>query len=176
MKPWIKRTLIGLVGASLLAGGIAAYGHRHHGGWHGPMSAGQTAEQVAKWRGRLLDRAGRELTLDDAQKTRLGLLFDALDAQRQALVGDTPDPRAEMRSLVAGPTFDRAKAQSLVAGKTDAVRMAGPAVIDAAADFYDGLDPGQQARVRAFIDRRHRHGDGVDNAHRRDRGREGSRD
>ncbi len=176
MKPWIKRTLIGLVGVSLLAGGIAAFGHRHHGGWHGPMSAGQTAEQVVKWRGRLLERAGHELTLDEAQKARLGLLFDALDAQRQAFVGATPDPRAEMRALIAGPIFDRAKAQSLVTEKTDAVRMAGPAVIAAAGDFYDALNPAQQARVRELMDRRHRHGDGNDRDHGRDRGRDGARD
>lgn len=171
MKPWIKRTLVGIVGVSLLAGGIAAFGHRHHGGWHGPMSAEQTAEQVAQWRGRLLDRAGSELALDDAQRVRLGDLFDALDAQRQALVGDTPDPRAEMRALIAGPTFDRAKAQSLLTEKTDAVRMAGPAVIAAAGDFFDGLNPDQQARVRALMDRRHRHGGWSDH----DRDREGDR-
>ena len=34
MKTWIKRTLIGLFGASIVVGGLAAYGHRHHG-WGG---------------------------------------------------------------------------------------------------------------------------------------------
>ncbi len=35
MKPWIKRTLFGLFGVSILAGGLSACGHRHHGadGW-----------------------------------------------------------------------------------------------------------------------------------------------
>ena len=29
MKPWIKRTLFGLFGVSLLVGGLTACGHRH---------------------------------------------------------------------------------------------------------------------------------------------------
>ena len=32
MKTWIKRTLIGLFGATILVGGLAACGQRHHGG------------------------------------------------------------------------------------------------------------------------------------------------
>ena len=39
MKTWIKRTLIGLFGVSILVGGIAACGHRHHG-WSGERRLG----------------------------------------------------------------------------------------------------------------------------------------
>ena len=31
MKTWLKRTLIGVFGASLLFGGLAACAQRHHG-------------------------------------------------------------------------------------------------------------------------------------------------
>jgi len=103
--------------------------------------------------------AGSDLQLDDAQKARLGTLFDKLDEQRLALVGSTPDPRAELDALVAGTIFDRGKALTLVTEKTDALRSKGPEVIAAAADFYDSLSPDQQARVRAFMERR-RHGRG----------------
>jgi Spy/CpxP family protein refolding chaperone len=154
MKTWIKRTLIGLFGASILVGGLAACGHRHHG-WGG---AQVSAEDAAKWRERLIDRAGKELQLDDAQKLKLGVVFDKMREQRNALVGSSANPRAELRSLVSGERFDKARAQALVDEKTGAIRAGSPGTIDALADFYDSLKPEQQAKVREFMDKRGRGG------------------
>lgn len=155
MKTWIKRTLIGLVGASVLLGGIAACSHRmHHGhGWHAMSEA-----DAAGFKARVIEKAGRKLELDNAQKARLGVLVDRLREQRNALVGTTPDPRAEVQALVAGPTFDRARAEALVTAKTAALRSKAPEVIAAAADFYDSLRPEQQAELRGFMDRGRRWG------------------
>ena len=151
MRPWIKRTLFGLVGASVLVGGLTACGHgyRHRDGWQ------MSEADAQKMRERMIDRVSRELTLDDAQKQRLGVLADKLREQRQALVGTTADPRAELQALVSGTTFDRARAQSLVEAKTAAVRTKSPEVIAAMADFYDSLKPEQQQKVREFMSRRH---------------------
>jgi Spy/CpxP family protein refolding chaperone len=148
MKTWIKRTLIGLLGATVVLGGIAACSHhRHHGdGWR-PMSE----EDAAKFKAKLVDRAASRLDLDEAQKGKLAVLADKLREQRNALVAGTPDPRAELQSLVAGATFDRAKAQALVEGKTGAIAAKSPEVIAAAADFYDSLRPEQQAKVREMM-------------------------
>ncbi len=154
MKTWIKRTLIGLFGAAILVGGLAACGQRHHG-WGG---AQVSAEDAAKWRGRLLERAGKELQLDDAQKQKLGLVFDRMREQRNALVGSTPNPRAELRALVDGERFDKARAQALVDEKTNALRAGSPQTIDALAAFYDSLKPEQQSKLREFMDKRGRHG------------------
>lgn len=153
MKRWIKRTLIGAFGATILIGGISACGHGHHGGgW-------QMGESDAtKMREKMLDRAGRELKLDDAQKQRLAALADTLKAQRTALMGTTTDPRAEAQALVAGVKFDRERAQAFVESKTTAVRTKSPEVIAAAADFYDSLNPAQQQLVRDFMSRRSRWG------------------
>jgi Spy/CpxP family protein refolding chaperone len=150
MKTWIKRTLIGLFGAGVLLGGIAACSHRHHG-WGGTQLS---AEDAAKWRGRMLDRAAKELQLDDAQKQRLGVVFDRMREQRNALVGSTSDPRAELRALVVGERFDKARAQALVDEKTGALRSGSPQTIDALAEFYDSLKPEQQQKVRDFMERR----------------------
>jgi len=73
-------------------------------------------------------------------------------------MGDITDPRAEVRSLVAGNTFDRSKAQSLVDAKTAAVQSGAPQVIAALGDFYDSLNETQQAQVRDFMASRHGHG------------------
>ena len=109
MKAWIKRTLIGLFGAGLLFGGIAACSHRHgDGNWQ------VSEEDSAKFKTKMVERVGKELELDAAQKARLGTLADALRAQRVALVGTTTDPRAEVQALMAGPAFDSARAQSVI--------------------------------------------------------------
>jgi periplasmic protein CpxP/Spy len=155
MKAWIKRTLFGLFGVSLLVVGLSACGHRQHDRGH--MSQ-MSAEDAAKWRERLLDRATKELQLDEVQKQRLGVVFDKMREQRNALVGSTTSPRAEMSALIAGATFDKARAQTLVEQKTVAVREKSPEVIAATADFFDGLKPEQQQKVREFLARGGRHG------------------
>jgi Spy/CpxP family protein refolding chaperone len=152
MKPWLKRTLIGLAGVSVLFGGIAACSHRHHGhDW-----TAVSAEDAANWRERFVDRAARELQLDDGQKQQLGAVFDRLREQRNAMIGTTTDPRAELRALIAGERFDSARAQALIEQKTAALRDGSPQTIASLAAFYDGLKPEQQQRLRELLDRRHR--------------------
>ena len=150
MKAWITRTLIGLFGASLIFGGVAACSHRHgDGNWQ------LSEEDSAKFKTKMIERVGKELELDAAQKERLGALADALRAQRVALVGTTTDPRAEVQALVAGPVFDSARAQSVIDAKTAALQGKSPEVIAALAVFYDGLNPAQQQKVRDFMGKRH---------------------
>jgi Spy/CpxP family protein refolding chaperone len=149
MRPWIKRSLFGLFGATLVIGGLTACGHHRGDHWQQMSEADST-----KMRERMLERAGKELTLDDAQKQRLAVLADKLKEQRAALVGTTTDPRAEMQALIAGTKFERDRAQNLVTSKTDALRSKSPEVIAAAADFFDSLKPEQQQKVREFLSKR----------------------
>lgn len=149
MRPWIKRTLFGLFGATIVLGGISACGHRHEGrGWQ------MSAEDQAKFRGKMIERVSDKLDLNTDQKTKLGVLADKLQEQRAALKGKTTDPRAEVQALVAGEKFDRARAQALVAEKTGAITGKSPEVIAAAGDFYDSLTPAQQTKVRDFMQHR----------------------
>ena len=117
MKRWLRRTLIGVFGASVLFGGLAACSHRYHHGY----GQGMSDEDAAKMRARMIDRVSSRLDLDEAQKAKLGLVADQLRAGRKALRGDT-DPRSEIQSLVAGNTFDRAKAKALIDAKTSTVQ------------------------------------------------------
>jgi protein CpxP len=106
MKSWIKRTLIGLFAAGALLGGLAACSHgMHRHGWHAMSDA-----DMAQMKTRMVDRVGSKLDLDEAQKAKLGVLADQMQAQRKAFIGNGPEPRAELQSLIAGATFDRAKA------------------------------------------------------------------
>lgn len=150
MKTWIKRTLFGALGASVLVGGLTACGsrgeHRHGGGW--------SEERITEMRGKAIEKVSGKLELNEAQKQKLGVLADEVLAQRKALRGDSANPRSEMKKLIAGEKFDRSSAQSLLEQKTQAVQAGGPRVIAAMADFYDSLTPAQQAQVRERMDKR----------------------
>jgi Spy/CpxP family protein refolding chaperone len=149
MKRWIRRSfvgLFGLVGLAAIAGGVAGCAHRESHAWR-TMSE----QDVAQMKGRMIEKVGHKLDLDEAQKARLGVLADTLRQQRNAMIGETKDPRAEMQSLVAGPTFDRARANTLAQTKLNAAKEGAPAIITAAADFYDSLRPDQQAKLRDFM-------------------------
>ncbi len=155
MKTWLKRTLVGVFGASILFGGLAACSHRPYGG-HGWQAMSE--EDAAKMKAKVVDRIGGKLELDEAQKAKLAVVADKLREQRNALVAGG-DPRAEFAAVIAGTTFDRAKAKTLVDAKTGAIQSKSPEVIAAMADFYDSLKPEQQAKVREFMAKRGgRHG------------------
>lgn len=146
-----KRTLLGLFGATLLVGGLSACGH------HRPDYATQlSAEEFAQKRDKLVDKVASRLDLNEDQKKRLAVLGDKLYAQRTALVGQTKDPRVEMKALVAGDTFDAARAQALLNEKTAALNAKSPEVIAALADFYNSLSTAQQQKVRDYLDGRGR--------------------
>jgi len=149
MSHWIRRTLLGVFGAGIAVGGLAACGHwRGHEGPHG-------AAHEARWSERMVDRLARRLDLDAAQKARLEVLATRLREQRASIVGAT-DPRGQVQALVAGERFDRAAAQALLQDKMAAVQARSPEVIAALADFYDSLRPEQQARVREHLQERRR--------------------
>jgi protein CpxP len=154
MKPWIKRTLIGVFGASLLIGGLSACSHRMGGHWGSNM----TEADQAKWRERMVDRASSKLDLDAAQKAKLTVLADTLSTQRKVMVAGGGETLPAMKAVLAGSQFDRSRAQALVEAKTAAMREASPAVIAAAADFYDSLKPEQQQKVRGYLERGGHHG------------------
>ena len=154
MKPWIKRSLFGLFGASIAVGGLTACGHHRHDGtaWQQMSPEDQT-----RVRNRMIDKVASRLDLNQEQKQHLGVLADKLREQRQAVMAQGADPRAQLQGLVSGEKFDRAKAQALVSEKTAAVNGKSPEVIAALGDFYDSLNPAQQATVREFMQRRRGH-------------------
>lgn len=151
MKPWIKRTLFGLLGATVLVGGLSACGH-HREQWGANMSP----EAYAQKRDKMVDRVAGKLDLNDEQKKRLATLGDKVFEQRKALIGQTTDPRAEFKAMLSSDKFDRARAQNLISEKTAALQTKSPEVVAALADFYDSLNTAQQQKVRDYLDGRHR--------------------
>ena len=110
-----------------------------------------------EFRAKMVERVGSKLELDAAQKQKLDVLAQKLQAQRQAVRGAS-DPRTDFRQLFAGDKLDQQRAAQLVEQKTAAVRAGSPEVIAAAADFFDHLRPAQQQKVRDFMERGRRWG------------------
>jgi Spy/CpxP family protein refolding chaperone len=115
---------------------------------HGAM----TPEQLAERRSRMVDRAADKLQLNAEQKPLLATLLDQMAAQRQAMIGQNTDMRAELRSWFTGSSFDAARAQALINDKTHTLQSQSPAAVTALAAFFDSLNPAQQQRVRDFMD------------------------
>jgi protein CpxP len=151
MKRWIKRSLFALFGVSVLVAGLSACGHRNH-----EFGAKLSAEEYTEKRTKIVDRVADKLDLNEDQKKRLGTLGDKVYEQRTALIGQTKDPRAEIKALVAADKFDRTRAQALITEKTTALQTKSPEVIAAMADFYDSLNAAQQQKVRDYMDGRGR--------------------
>jgi Spy/CpxP family protein refolding chaperone len=154
MRPWIKPFVAGLFASAALLGGFAAWSEAgmpspmamHHGG-------GDPAAHEAMFR----TMAIKHLDLDTAQTARLDTLIGKLHAQHTAMHG-TGDLHAQLQPLIQGNAFDRAGAQTLLDTKLQQIRDGGPVVIAAVGDFYDGLRPDQQQKMRDFMTSHHEHG------------------
>ncbi len=147
MKPWIKRTLIGLTSVTVLLGGLAACGHR------GDHARGWSDERITEVRGKVIEKVSGKLDLNADQKAKLGVLADQMIASRKAFRGNG-DPRTDLQALIAGDKFDRSKAQQLLDQKLQVAQGNGPQMLAAFGDFYDSLNPEQQKQVREKLERR----------------------
>lgn len=150
MKTWIQRSLIGLAATTVVLAGLSACGSR------GDHARGWSDERITEMRGKAIEKFSDKLELNTDQTAKLGVLADEMVASRKAFKGNSSDPRADMKALVAGEKFDRAKAQALLDQKTQVVQGNGPKMLSALADFYDSLTPAQQQQVREKMDRRGR--------------------
>ena len=147
MKPWIKRTLIGLTSVTVLLGGLAACGHR------GDHARGWSDERITEVRGKAIEKISGKLELNADQQAKLGVLADQMIASRKAFRGNS-DPRTDIQALIAGDKFDRSRAQQLLDQKLQATQGNGPQMLAAFGDFYDSLNPEQQKQVRERLERR----------------------
>jgi Spy/CpxP family protein refolding chaperone len=147
----IRRILVSVLGVTLIAGGLSACGHRGDHQW----GANVTQEQFAQQRDKMVDRAASKLDLNAEQKKLLAVVGDKVFEQRKAMIGQTTDPRAEIKSLIAGPKLDTAKAQALIMDKTTVLQTKSPETLAALAAFYDSLNATQQQKVRDMMDGHH---------------------
>lgn len=116
-------------------------GHHHHRG-----DPAEFLEFIAA-------RASSKLDLNDKQQELLAALLKDAQAQRAAMKSGLPD---SLKNLLGGESFDRATAQQLLDSRVDAIRAAGPGLINAAGDFFDSLDAEQKQALRFLLRTRSR--------------------
>lgn len=148
MKHWIHRSLIGLTTFTVALGGLTACGSR------GDHTRGWSDERITDMRGKVIEKVTSKLDLNEVQKQKLGVLTDEMLAARKAVKGNTTDPRADLKALIAADKFDRTQAQALLDQKTQAMQASAPKVLAAFGDFFDSLTPEQQKQVRDRLDKR----------------------
>jgi len=122
--------------------------HHHHDRHHGEASWG--AGRVP-----LRDRAAAFLDLDTDQIQRMDHLFEQVNVARRAAKDVLRSP--DFAALVENENFRREDAQVLFDRRIDALKAAGPSLVEAFGDFFDALDFEQQQMLR-FALRRRRHG------------------
>lgn len=145
MKNKFAKSIIFLLASIFMFGGLAACSGQRYG---------TTGENTTYETNKMVTGISRWLSLDDIQKHRLIAAVDAMQAQHKAIIGAGLSPHAESTALIAGTTFDRDRAQSFLSEKLMVLQRGSPEVITAIADFYDGLKPEQQQKIRDAIQHR----------------------
>ena len=128
--------------------------HRH--GW-----GGGSEQDRAEFRARMVERVGSKLELDAAQKQKLTVLAEKLQAQRAGAARRRRPARGVPRPVRRRQARPGAARGSWSRTRPPPIQSGSPEVIAAAADFFDNLNPAQQQKVREFMDRGrrwHRHG------------------
>lgn len=138
-----KKSLILVVGAIALAATVAACGHyRYHG------------DYCAEHAGWMVERMSRKLDLTEEQKAKLDVVKTRIVAARDAAAEQRESDAKAIAALLSQPTFDRARAIALTQSHTRTIETRAPEVIAAFADFYDGLKPEQQQKLREQVESR----------------------
>ena len=97
--------------------------------------------------GWMMERLGKRLDLDKTQKARLGVLENKLLAINESFVQDREQQREAISKMIAAPRLDRALAQSMLEEKQQKFAEHGLTLINAFADFSDGLRPEQRTKL-----------------------------
>ena len=137
-----KRSITYITAALLVTGSVVACNH-------------STPEERSE---RVVNKITEELQLNDTQKANLAEVKDELMALRKTMRDNRDNTKAEIRSILAKPTFDRDSANSIVGQHIETMQARSPAIIDAFGDFYDSLDDAQRAELREFIEDKMEHG------------------
>jgi len=142
-----RLTKIAIVSSVLVigAGMLAACGYHH-----------KTPEERAEW---IVKKVSDELDLNDMQKEKLDVVKTEMMKLRKEFNGDRASTRKQVLALVSQPTLDRDALMNMINVRTQAVSNDAPQIVAAFGDFYDSLNPEQQAKVREHIEKgmEHRH-------------------
>ena len=145
MKPKTKRTLLIVAGTSLVLTISACAGKFSH----------RDPEQRAAW---FVEKVTDELELNTTQQASFKTFVDEMLDSRKAMDTKRTQSRQTIMELLSQPKLDRAKSLTLVQDHIKTVQTRAPKLVNAFADFYDGLTPEQRKELREELDERFANG------------------
>ena len=92
-----------------------------------------------------------ELGLNNAQVVTLNRVAGELLRLKKTMQQNHLQSQKELLALLAQPTLDRDRVRQLANQKIDILRSHIPRLVQQVGDFYDGLTPGQRAKLKAHI-------------------------
>lgn len=116
------------------AGTLAACSHHY-----------KTPEERASW---MVDKISDKLDLNDKQKAKLEVVKTEMLKLRKQFDGDRTKTHKQMQEIVSKSTLDRDALLNMINTRTQAVSSNAPQIVAAIGDFYDSLNPQQQAQIR----------------------------
>lgn len=133
----MKRLMkIAIVSSALVIGASTLTACSHHY---------KTPEERAAW---LVNKISDDLTLNDMQEAKLNVVKNEMLNLRKQFDGDKDATHKQMMEVISKPTLDRDALLNMINTRTQVVSTNAPKVVAALGDFYDSLDPQQQAKVR----------------------------
>jgi Spy/CpxP family protein refolding chaperone len=105
----------------------------------------RTPEERADW---MVNKISDKLDLNDAQKAKLEVVKTEMMKLRTQFDGDKATRDKKMLEIVSKPKMDRDALLNMINARTEAVSSNAPQIVTALGDFYDSLNPDQQAKVR----------------------------
>lgn len=142
-----RLTRIAIISSALVvaAGSLAACGYHH-----------KTPEERAEW---MVEKVADRLDLNDTQKQKLDVVKIEMMKLRNEFKGEQEKTREQVLGIVSQTTLDQDTLLSMINARTQAVSNNAPQIVAALGDFYDNLNPEQQAEVREKIEKgtKHRH-------------------
>ena len=102
---------------------------------------------------RITQSITKKLDLNETQKASLNTLKEEILSTRQAMKSNRETDVSILRELLSQPRFDQERANTVVDSHIQEISSRAPGVISAVADFWDSLNPEQQATVKTKIEK-----------------------
>jgi protein CpxP len=125
------------------AGTLTACSHRY-----------KTPEERAQW---VVGKISDDLNLNDQQKAKLVVVKNEMLKVRKQFSGDKEATNKKILAIVSTPTLDQDALLNMIRARTEVVSKNAPQVVAALGDFYDSLNPDQQAQVRKRMEEAMKH-------------------
>ena len=102
---------------------------------------------------RITQSITKKLDLNETQKASLNTLKEEILSTRQAMKSNRETDVSILRELLSQPRFDQERANTVVDSHIQEISSRTPGVISAVADFWDSLDPEQQAMIKTKMEK-----------------------